>query len=451
MAPQRTSQFTVFGMHFFSGSENALIGRIASWIKRGERRYVCVTSLHGFVESQKNPQLLKIHNASGATVTDGMPLVWIGKLRGLRQTRRIFGPQLMTRLCRESEKRRWRIFLYGTNETTLGSVRQHLLSRFPGLRVVGTYGPPYRTVTVREERRIRTLINQAKPDIIFVGLSTPKQERWMSRNLPHLDPCVAIGVGAAFDYLAGNIRQAPEWVAGMGFEWLFRLIQQPHLLRRYIANHAYFTFLLSKAFYRWLVKIGYGIFILLLCLAVAPLALCIAISILLTSGTPILYRQKRVGHQGKIFTLLKFRTMRKNSDRMQKRLKNLNEVDGPVFKIRNDPRFTAVGKFLSHTGLDELPQLLNILLGDMAIIGPRPLPVGEVAKLTPRERAREKIKPGIISPWILEGYHRQPFSAWMKSDQEYVKRKRFAYDVGLFFRTFGFFARLVMKEFRNRT
>lgn len=124
----------------------------------------------------------------------------------------------------------------------------------------------------------------------------------------------------------------------------------------------------------------------------------------------------------------------------------LNEADGPAFKIRNDPRFTSVGRFLSHTGLDELPQLLNVLKGDMALIGPRPLPVSEANKLKSWQKVREEIVPGIISPWILDGYHKRSFADWMKSDIEYVGKKNFSKDVQITIQSIWFLCRLCLKE-----
>jgi len=148
--------------------------------------------------------------------------------------------------------------------------------------------------------------------------------------------------------------------------------------------------------------------------------------------------------------MYKFRTMEVGADAFQKKLQKYNEADGPVFKIRNDPRFTPIGKFLSHTGLDELPQLWNVLKGDMALIGPRPLPAGEASQLTRWQQKRHVVKPGIISPWVLNGYHSKPFTAWMQSDIEYVKQKSFWFDLMLSLRMIPYLWKLVMKEFVYR-
>ena len=188
------------------------------------------------------------------------------------------------------------------------------------------------------------------------------------------------------------------------------------------------------------------ILVLTLILVSMPLTLFIAIGIILISGFPVLFLHKRIGEGGRGFTIYKFRTMNRGSEDRQKEFRGINEAHGPVFKIHKDPRFTPIGKFLAHTGLDELPQLINVIRGDMALVGPRPLPVTEEKKLLPWQRKREGIKPGIISPWILEGYHKQTFDAWMKSDIAYVQQKNPWFDAVIIVRACMLFAMLFFQE-----
>jgi lipopolysaccharide/colanic/teichoic acid biosynthesis glycosyltransferase len=189
----------------------------------------------------------------------------------------------------------------------------------------------------------------------------------------------------------------------------------------------------------------YKTFIVLLILLSLPVMIGISILIVLTSGFPVFFFQKRTGRYGKEFTMYKFRTMVNGAQDMQSSLKRLNEADGPVFKIKKDPRLTTFGMFLNHTGLDELPQLFNVLFGTMALIGPRPLPLTEAKKLKPWQREREAILPGIISPWILNGYHQNTFDDWMKSDILYVKKKSLITDIPLLFRFIKFWVSLVAR------
>jgi len=186
-----------------------------------------------------------------------------------------------------------------------------------------------------------------------------------------------------------------------------------------------------------------GLIFIILCL---PVFVLIGALIVVFDGFPFLFVQQRIGRFGLPFFIYKFRTMRNGAEKEKRRLLRKNESDGPVFKIHNDPRFTGIGKFLSHTGLDELPQLYNIFRGEMAFIGPRPLPVSEEKKLQPWMRARHAILPGLISPAILTGKYHQNFARWMKSDVTYAKRKSVKKDARLAYRFAVFILRLLWKE-----
>ncbi len=154
-----------------------------------------------------------------------------------------------------------------------------------------------------------------------------------------------------------------------------------------------------------------------------------------TSPGPFLFIQKRMGKNKKIFSIYKIRTMQIDAERQKNKYRNLNEADGPVFKIRNDPRYTKVGKFLSHTGLDELPQLINIIKGDMLFVGPRPLPVDEAKNVPPNYQKRFTVLPGITSPWVVQGSHNLSFDDWMESDLWYVENRSWRVDIEIAYQT----------------
>jgi N-acetylglucosaminyldiphosphoundecaprenol N-acetyl-beta-D-mannosaminyltransferase len=217
------------------------LNTIEGWIARGEQHYVCVTGVHGVMESQRDPELRRIHNAAGLVTPDGMPLVWLSRLAGHRQVERVYGPDLMLACCRRSEVAGYRNFFYGGAGGVPERLIARLLEKFPDLRITGTYSPPFRKLTPLEDDEVVRVINLAAPDILWVGLSTPKQERWMSDHLGRLKAPVMIGVGAAFDFHAGLKRQAPPWVQQSGLEWLFRLLTEPRRLwRRYLYNNPVF-------------------------------------------------------------------------------------------------------------------------------------------------------------------------------------------------------------------
>jgi N-acetylglucosaminyldiphosphoundecaprenol N-acetyl-beta-D-mannosaminyltransferase len=222
---------------------------IEDWIARRERRYVCVTGVHGVMESQPDFGLRQIHNAAGLVTPDGMPLVWISRFKGHPEVDRVYGPDLMLALCRRSIETGHRHFLYGGLPGVPEQLAARLQARFPGLRIVGTYSPPFGPLSAEEEARVTRLIDQAAPDVVWVGLSTPKQERWMAAHVGQVNAPVLIGVGAAFDFHAGLKKQAPRWMQRSGLEWLFRLMTEPRRLwKRYLVNNPKFILAVAMQF-----------------------------------------------------------------------------------------------------------------------------------------------------------------------------------------------------------
>jgi N-acetylglucosaminyldiphosphoundecaprenol N-acetyl-beta-D-mannosaminyltransferase len=218
---------------------------IEGWITRRDPHYVCVTSVHGVIESQRNAMLRQIHNRAGMVTPDGMPLVWLSRLKGFGYVERVYGPELMLAACQRSVEKGYRHFFYGGGPGVAEILATQLHARFPTLQVVGLDTPPFRPLTPVEDRIAVARINMARPDIVWVGLSTPKQERWMASHIGWLQAPVLIGVGAAFDFHAGLKQQAPRWIQGSGFEWLFRLSMEPRRLwRRYLINNPRFLWLI---------------------------------------------------------------------------------------------------------------------------------------------------------------------------------------------------------------
>ena len=210
------------------------VDAIAQWVEGGDAQYVCVTGVHGVMESQRDPDLKDIHNRSGMTTPDGMPLVWCGRYAGVRAMDRVYGPDLMLEVCRRSVIEGWSHFFYGAGPGVAEALAARLVSRFPGMKVAGTLTPPFRDLSEDETAAFVEAINASAADIVWVGLSTPKQERWMAAMRPRIGAPVLIGVGAAFDIHAGNLRQAPRWMQRTGTEWVFRLAVEPkRLWRRY--------------------------------------------------------------------------------------------------------------------------------------------------------------------------------------------------------------------------
>jgi N-acetylglucosaminyldiphosphoundecaprenol N-acetyl-beta-D-mannosaminyltransferase len=206
------------------------VREIEGWIARLDPHYVNVCTVHTVMECQREASLRHLVNRSGLATPDGMPLVWIGRFLGHRNAGRVYGPDLMLALCDALQSTGGRHFFYGGAPGVADLLAKKLKERFPALVVAGTYTPPYRPPDTQEGQDVLDAINAAAPDIVWVGLGTPKQDYWVARHRPLLRAPVLIAVGAAFDFHAGLLRQAPAWMRRNGLEWLFRLAQEPRRL-----------------------------------------------------------------------------------------------------------------------------------------------------------------------------------------------------------------------------
>ena len=190
-------------------------------------RQVVVTGFHGLWEAHKDPGFRAILNSADLWVPDGIAPVWIGRCRGWREARRLPGADLMQAFFALANRQGYRSFFYGDTEEVLGALRQRLARDYPGHKTVGTFSPPFRTRTAAEDAAHVRMINEARPDVLWVGLGLPKQDRWIHAHLPQLKAPIAVGVGAAFGFLSGKVKRAPPWLGTIGLEWVYRLIKEP--------------------------------------------------------------------------------------------------------------------------------------------------------------------------------------------------------------------------------
>jgi N-acetylglucosaminyldiphosphoundecaprenol N-acetyl-beta-D-mannosaminyltransferase len=198
-------------------------------------RYICVTSVHGIIMARDDAEIAKTLNEADIATPDGMPLVWAMRSFGWRHQQRVYGPALMLEICRDAARSGQRIFLYGGRDETLSALKAKLQERFPELIIAGAFAPPFRPLTLQEDETVQSMIRESDADLVFVGISTPKQEKWMYEHRSCFPGLTMVGVGAAFDFHAGRTRQAPPWMQRNGLEWLFRLAVEPRRLwRRYL-------------------------------------------------------------------------------------------------------------------------------------------------------------------------------------------------------------------------
>lgn len=202
--------------------------------------YICVSNVHTTVISFEEPDYCDVQNGSLMSIPDGGPLSTVGRKRGYKNMARTTGPSLMGEIFNITVKKGYRHFFYGSKQETLDLLKQKLNENYPGIQIAGMYSPPFRQLTEKEDEAVIKMINESKPDFVWVGLGAPKQERWMANHQGKIDGLM-IGVGAGFDYYAGNIERAPEWMQKNNLEWLYRLIQDPkRLFIRYLHTNTKF-------------------------------------------------------------------------------------------------------------------------------------------------------------------------------------------------------------------
>lgn len=204
--------------------------------------YICVTGVHGVSEAQRDFEFKKILNKSFLCTPDGMPLVWLGRYYyGYKEMSRVYGPDLMKAVCEWSKTNRCSHFLYGGLPGVAELLKRRLEETYNGIKIVGCLTPPFSPLSESDEQNLINTVRELKPDIIWIGLSTPKQEKFMAKYIQRLDATLMIGVGAAFDFLTGRVKQAPRWIQRAGMEWFFRMCCEPgRLMPRYLKNNPVF-------------------------------------------------------------------------------------------------------------------------------------------------------------------------------------------------------------------
>ena len=226
----------ILGMRVDATSYEDAARRVLAWARQGVSRYVCVANVHMVMEAYDSTEFRRIVNAADLVTPDGMPLVWMLRRLGIPDQDRVAGPELLPRICEAAARDGIPVGFYGGKPEVLDSLVRRLRERFPELQVAYAYSPPFRTLTLEEDEQIVEEINDSGVRILFVGLGCPKQERWMAEHKGRVQ-AVMLGVGAAFDFHAGRVPQAPAWIQRLGLEWFFRLLMEPRRLWRRYARH----------------------------------------------------------------------------------------------------------------------------------------------------------------------------------------------------------------------
>lgn len=459
--------------------DNTTMGEAVRWIigraEAGQSARISFANPDCLNIATRNPQYRRALADADRVFADGIGIRIAARLTGQRMADNVNGTDLFPLLCDAAARTGLSLYLLGGRPGVATSAAQWAAARFPGLVIAGSRDGYF---DAGEEDRVVDDINRSGASLLLVGLGAPRQDLWLRSAGDRLAVPVRLGVGGLFDYYSGRIPRAPAWLREVGLEWVWRMGCEPHRLwRRYLVGNPLFLARVvlqrlgtadpgdtaraialegqlsrraatvwlaaasrlrvarqagSRGLKRTLDTMAAGVGIVLL----SPVLLGVALAIKAESRGPVIFRQRRVGRDGREFMMFKFRSMFVDAEQRLEALMASNEMAGGViFKMRDDPRVTRVGRFIRRTSIDELPQLFNVLRGDMSLVGPRPPLPREVELYSFHDRGRLGAAPGITCIWQVSGRSEIPFERQVEMDLDYIDRQSLAEDLKLLVRT----------------
>ncbi|WP_425053122.1 WecB/TagA/CpsF family glycosyltransferase [Psychromarinibacter sp. S121] len=437
-APVRgIDKINLFGLDVVSADAQSVIDEL---LVPGRRSRVAFLNAHCANVARRDAAYYDALATADMVLPDGIGVELAGKMQGRRFVANLNGTDFTPALLRQAATRGLTVFLLGGQPGVADAAADTLCLKIPGLRVVGTrdgFGG------MANDRAAIAAINAAQPDILLVAMGVPKQDLWLARNAHRLDARITLGVGALFDFLAGRVARAPLAVRKAKCEWIWRLAMEPRRMAgRYVVGNATFLAHAAKAaagkadrdmILRRMLDLGFAGSALVM---LAPLLLLLVLAIKLDSRGPVLFRQTRVGKDGTPFTMFKFRSMQIDAEARRAALLAQSDREGVCFKSRNDPRVTRVGRLLRRFSIDELPQILNVLRGEMSIVGPRPALPEEVAAYPARALGRLAVRPGLTGVWQVSGRAEIGFDKMIDMDLAYARSRTVLLDLLLITMTF---------------
>ena len=387
-----------------------------------------------------DPKYRTIMQRADLVMPDGIGVEIAARMTGQKIVANLNGTDLVPLIARDAARRGLSLFLLGAKGDTAQRAAQALVDQNPTLRIAGTLNG-YEDMA--DQNAVIHAINASGADIVVVGLGVPFQEKWIHRTLSRLNVRLAIGVGALLDFLAGNVVRAPKIVRKARMEWVWRLAMEPRrLAKRYIMGNPLFLAHGTRAAAQQLVSHGGLKRVLDLTVslgaivALSPLLAMTMAAIKLDSKGPVFFKQTRVGLDGQTFGVYKFRSMHVDAEARRAALLATSDREGVCFKSRNDPRVTRVGRILRRFSIDELPQVFNILRGEMSVVGPRPALPEEVAAYPKRALGRLAVKPGLTGVWQVSGRADIGFDKMIDMDLSYARSRSVLLDIVLIAMTF---------------
>lgn len=464
------SAVDVFGIDIANIPLEQALAWIRAATKGKKTSFLAYVNAHCLNVAYADPEFRLLLKKADMIFPDGIGIKIAAHRKGIRLLANLNGTDLFPHICKIAEEDKLSLYLLGSRPGVADTVASKLCKRYPDLKIAGTHDGYF---SRDEEAQIIDDINSGGTDILLVAMGVPEQEKWLARNKDKLNASLVMGVGGLFDFYSDRIQRAPLWVRELSMEWLWRLLQEPgRMWRRYVIGNPLFVSRLNHEnrilrarqknicrpplpvlgdiadFIRhyYYVSIDRGFTFLkravdVFCsglgmLVLSPLFLVIIVAIKLDSPGPIFFSQTRIGKHGKQFRIWKLRSMYIDAESRKRALQKQNEMQGGVtFKLARDPRITRVGRLIRKTSMDELPQLWNVIVGDMSLVGPRPPLPDEVNTYTLDDRYRLDVAPGITCVWQVSGRSLLPFKQQVKLDIEYIRNMSLLQDIRILLKT----------------
>jgi exopolysaccharide biosynthesis WecB/TagA/CpsF family protein len=456
----------LMGVKFLNTTMQNAIELIKGKVKNKEKTNVYYINADTLNKTYSKPSLKNILNNSLFVFPDGSGIKIACKMIKKPLKQNLNGTDMFPFICEMAQKNGFKIFLYGARDGVALEMKNRVLKEFPSLQIVGAVNG-----YDLHHNEVINMMNHSQADIVFVAKGAPLQEEWIDTYSNKISAPIVMGVGGLFDFYSGNISRAPIWMREIGIEWIYRLLQEPkRMFKRYIFGNPlfllrayfwdkkqkherlkkYYKTIDSKKRFSLLPDISFisyctypvckrALDISAASVAIvlfSPILIAVAILIKLESKGAVLFPQIRVGRGGKTFNMYKFRSMVQNAEELKQKLSNTNESsDGVTFKMKDDPRITKTGKFIRKWSIDELPQLFNVLMGDMSLVGPRPPVPSEVKEYISDDLKRLHIVPGITCYWQVSGRSEIPFKQQVDLDKKYISTRCLWTDIKILFAT----------------
>jgi exopolysaccharide biosynthesis WecB/TagA/CpsF family protein len=426
----------LFGLNVADADPASVVRRLLD----GSKRRVAFLNAHCANVLSRDGAYAEAMATADTILPDGIGVDLAAKMTGRRLTANLNGTDFTPRLLREAARRGMSVYLMGAEPGVADKAADKLCLDIPGLRIAGTRDG---YAGAADTDAAIAAINASGADILIVAMGVPRQDIWLAQNAHRLAPRLSLGVGALFDFLAGRVRRAPEVVRRSRMEWAWRLAMEPRRMAgRYLVGNV--TFMaraarnaIATADRNALVKRSMDVTLAgAALLALSPLLLLAAIAVKLNSRGPVFFRQTRIGRDGRPFHMLKFRSMYIDAEARRAALLAGSDRDGIFFKSRRDPRVTRVGRFLRRYSIDELPQIINIVKGEMSVVGPRPSLPQEVAAFPERAHGRLSVRPGLTGLWQVSGRAEIGAEKMFDMDLAYVASRTWLLDMALILMTF---------------